>query len=115
MGVSDRVTTKEYREIKDFLKKGQDYVGAMRKFQRSWTTVRRIDASSDWWEYRSHKGLRVLRAGKDSQAPKVRHHYEQIPDKKFERSYRAMFIAGLIKDISIIGLITLGLIKLIGG
>lgn len=41
--------------------------------------------------------------------------YEKARSKSLERKVRALILAGLIKDIVIIGLVILGLIKLIGG
>ncbi|MBQ3306400.1 hypothetical protein IJH02_03135 [Candidatus Saccharibacteria bacterium] len=116
MSSYDRVGTKEFREIKDYLKKhGDDYPGAMKRYKRSFTTVRRIDLSPDWWEYRSHKGLRAL-GNEPSKAPSRRRiPFEAISNKKLERQIRMLMIGGIVKDVIIVALIGLGIAKLIGG
>ena len=108
-----RVTTKEYREIKDFLKNNEDYVGAMKKFQRSFTTVRRVFLSDNWWEYRSHKSVKQLMHEDDHKPARVS--YEPTPNKGLDRKYKALFAFGIVKDILVIGLILLGLVSIIGG
>ena len=41
--------------------------------------------------------------------------YERIYNKRLERKLKWLLIVGFIKDVIIIGLVILGLIKIIGG
>lgn len=41
--------------------------------------------------------------------------YERMRNKSLERKVRVLIIAGFVKDLIIIGLIIIGLAKLIGG
>lgn len=123
-----KVTYKEFGEMKEFLKKGEDYAGAMKKFHRGFTTVRRVFLSDNWWEFKSRKSVRQLKTEKEKPSLKLNKletlwgEYEQIPDERLEKAFKWIRVAaGFLTALEIVAIAALAIfvakvsIDLIGG